>query len=71
LVAYIVGGTVFNVVVKEKTGKDAVPHSGLMLDICDFVAELFSNIRARLCGTTGGYQQIQKSQLNKQTDRSL
>lgn len=48
----------FNVVVKEKTGKDAVPHSGLMLDICDFVAELFSNIRARLCGTTGGYQQI-------------
>jgi hypothetical protein len=58
LVLYLVGGTIYNVTVNGKSGKEAFPHSGLMLDILDFFTELFNNIRARLCGSSGGYQQI-------------
>jgi hypothetical protein len=58
LILYFVVGMVYNILVNGKNGMDTIPHRGFWSDLVDFFRELFSNIRTRLGGHQGGYQQI-------------
>ncbi len=56
---YFVGGTVYNMLARKKTLKEAIPHFAFLANLFDFIRELFANILARLSSTpAGGYQQI-------------
>ena len=55
---YFIAGFVYNMVVNNRSGTEAIPHHEFWSEVFGFLGELFSNIKNRLPGRGGGYQQI-------------
>lgn len=58
LLIYFVVGYVYNLVFVGKNGREAIPNYEFWAEVGSFFSDLFTNIKARLTGTSGGYQQI-------------
>lgn len=58
LLLYLVIGYLYNLLIIGKGGREAIPNYGFWAEVGSFFSELFANLKARLSGASGGYQQI-------------
>lgn len=58
LLLYFVIGYLFNLLIKGKSGGEAIPNYWFWSELGGFFRELFSNLKTRLTGSSGGYTQI-------------